>query len=166
MVAHMFTCQSIEAREAIELYHNVPVEIDEQSSHLLLARLGWTVFQLLEPFLKKGVKRRLLRKTEQGYVVRDEDAKSCTQAWLSARPRSGSPSKRTRSDAAGAQDAYDSDIDIMSEEEEDPGRGRKRRRRSSVSDPQNSQSTDRDRPHSGSEVSYSADSKMLDDLKT
>ena len=165
MVAHIFTCQSIEASEAIELYHNVPVEIDQQSPCFLLARLAWTIFPLLETFLKKGVKRHLLRKTEQGYIVKEEDAKSCTQAWLSARPRSVSPSKRTRNDAAGAQDAYDSDIDVLSDGE-DQRRVRKRRRSSSDSDLQNSQATDQDWPQSGSEVSYSADSKLLDDLKT
>jgi hypothetical protein len=165
MVAHMFNSQSIEACEAIELYHNVPVAIDEQSSYFLLARLGWTIFLLLEPFLRKGVKRRLLRKTEQGYVVREEDAKSCTQAWLSARPRSGSPSKRIRSDTAGRQDAYVSEIEDMSDWE-DQQRGRKRRRRSSVYDPLHSQSTDGDWLYSSSEISESVDAKLLENLKT
>lgn len=141
MVAHMFNSQSIEAREAIELYHNVPVAIDEQSSSFLLARLAWTIFPLLETFLRKGVQRRLLRKTENGSAVREEDAKSCTQAWLSARPRSVSSSKRPRDDTTGLQDTYGPEIEDVSDWEEQQ-RGRKRRRRSSVYDCLDSQSTD------------------------
>lgn len=84
-------------------------------------------FLLLEAFLKKGVKRRLLRKTEDGYVAREEDAKTCTQVWLFARPRSGSPSKRSRGNNAGVQDACDSEIEDVSDWEEQQ-RGRKRQR--------------------------------------
>lgn len=46
-VAHVFNSQSSEAREVIELYHNVPVALDEQSSEFLLARLAWTIFYFL-----------------------------------------------------------------------------------------------------------------------
>ena len=77
MVAHMFDSKSMEAREAIELYHNVPVALGEQSTRFLLARLAWTIFPLLETFLKKGVKRRLLRKTDEGLTTREEDGDSC-----------------------------------------------------------------------------------------
>ena len=165
MVAHMFNSQSIEAREAIELYHNVPVGIDEQSSCFLLACLAWTIFPLLETFLRKGVKRRLLLKTEDSYMVREENAKGCTQAWLPARPRSGSPSKRIRSDTTGAQDVYDSEIEDVSDWEEQQ-RGRKRRRRSLIYDLLDSQSIDeRDWLHSGSEISESVEAKLLENLK-
>lgn len=166
MVAHMFNSQFLEAREAIELYHNVAAAIDEQSLCFLLARLAWTIFPLLETFLRKGVKRRLLRKAEDGYVVREEDAKSCTQAWLSARPRSGSPLKRIRHDTAGAQDAYESELEEVSDLDEQH-RGRKRRRKSSVHEFLVSQSTsDRDQLPSGSEISESPDASVLENLKT
>jgi hypothetical protein len=112
------------------------------------------------------VKRRLLRKTEEGSTIREEDAKSCTQAWLSARPRSASPSKRLRNDNTGAQDTYDSEIKDVSDWEEQQ-RGRKRRRRSSIYGMPDSQSTDsRDRLRSGSEVSESVGAKVLENLKT
>lgn len=166
IVMHMLNSQSIDAREAIELYHNVPVAISEQSSCFLLARLAWTIFPLLETFLRKGVKRRLLRKTEEGPTIREEDAKSYTQAWLSARPRSASPSKRLRNDNTGAQDTYDSEIKDMSDWEEQQ-QGRKRRRRSLIYGMPDSQSTDsRDWLRSGSEVSESVGAKVLENLKT
>jgi hypothetical protein len=88
----MLNSQSIDAFEAIKLYYNVPVAISEQSSCFLLAHVAWTIFPLLKTFLRKGVKRRLLHKTEEGSIIREEDAKSCTQAWVSARPRSASES--------------------------------------------------------------------------
>ena len=164
MVARMFNSQSIDARNAIELYHNVPIAIGEQSSCFLLARLAWTIFPLLETFLRKGVKRRLLRKTEEGSTIREENAKSCTQAWLSARPRSGSPSKRLRNDNTGAQDTYDSEIEDVSDWEEQQ---RKRRRRSSIYGNLDSQLTgSRDCFRSGSEVSESVDARLLENLRT
>jgi hypothetical protein len=166
MVVHIFNCQSIEAREAIELFHNVPVAITEQSSRFLLARLAWTIFPLLETFLRKGVKRRLLRKTDEGFVVREENAHSCTQAWLSARPRSASPSKRPRNSNTEAQDAAGSDFEDLGDWEERK-RGRKRRRRSSEVGTLDSQSTDsNDYVSSGSEVSESRDAKLLQCLRT
>jgi hypothetical protein len=166
MVAHLFNSQSIEARETIELYHNVPVRIDEQSSCFLLARLAWTIFPLLETFLRKGVKRRLLRKAEDNYTIREEDAGACTQAWLSARPRSGSPTKRTRNDAAGPQEVFDSENEIVSDTEEQR-RGRKRWRTSLIHSPSDSQSTEeRYWLASGSEVSESEEARLLENLKT
>lgn len=166
MVVHMFTCQSVEAREAIELYHNVPVAIAEQSSRFLLARFAWTIFPLLETFLRKGVKRRLLRKSDEGFTIREDDAHSCTQAWFSARPRSASPSKRPRNGNTGAQDECDSEIEDASDWEEQQ-RGRKRRRGLSEYDTHKSQSTDSTCClRSGSEVSESKDAELLEYLKT
>lgn len=166
MVAHMFSHQSVEAREAIELFHNVPVAITEQSSHFLLARLAWTIFPLLEIFLRKGVRRHLLRKTDDGFVVREENALNCTRAWLSARPRSASPSKRSRDNYETAQEPQDSDF----ESENDWAghkRGRKRIRTWSRYGTRHSQSTEGDVGlRSGSEISVSRDANLLEDLKT
>jgi hypothetical protein len=165
MVAHIFSCQSMEAREAIELYHNVPVTIDEQSPYFLLARLAWTIFPLLETFLRKGVKRCLLRKTEQGHIVREDDAQRCNQAWLFARSRSGSPSKRIRSEIAGLQDAQDYHATDSSGQEEEQ-RGRKRRRSYVDYEALDSQSTQDVWVRSGSEISESTDAQLLDNIKT
>lgn len=141
MVVHIFSSHSFDAREAIKLYHNVPVVIDEQSPRFLLARLAWTIFPLLETFLKKGVKRRLLRKTEEGFTIKEQDAEICAQAWLSAKSRSASPTKRPRSNNTGAQDTYDLEIQDISDWEEQQ-RGRKKRRMSSIYGVPDSQSTD------------------------
>lgn len=165
VVAHMVTAQTIEAREAIELYHNVPVTLYEQSSHFLLARLAWTIFPLLEGFLLMGKDRRLLRQTGQGRVVREEDAEGCTRAWLAGRPRSASPSKRLRGGFEGMQDAYDSEfLDDSDWEEEE--RGRKRTRRSFHHDPLHSQSAGGDLLGSSSDISESRDAKLLENLKS
>ncbi|KAH0829877.1 hypothetical protein FOPE_10495 [Fonsecaea pedrosoi] len=147
MVAHFLRCRSAEEREPVELYHNVPVAIAEQHHCFLLARLAWTVFPLIELFLKKGVSRRLLRKTGEGVEVVEENARRCIQAFLDGQPRSASPTKRARKDNGEAQDACDwgsqdasgwESQDVSDWESQDASdweeqlRGRKRRRELSV----------------------------------
>lgn len=165
LVVHVCSYHSVDAREAIELYHNVPVAILGQSTCFLLARFAWTIFPLLEGFLWRGVKRQLLRRSEEGYTIRREDAEGCTKAWLSAKPHSGSPRKRLRNDNSGPQDAYDSDSDYLHDWQEPP-RGRKKRRQSFISSMQDSHSTNSGNfLPSGSEVSESVDTKVLETLK-
>jgi hypothetical protein len=104
------------------------------------------------------MKRRLLRKTDCRFVTREENAYSCTQAWLSARPRSASPSKRPRINTE-AQDSGSVGFEDV--------RGFKRRRTYLKCGTLDSQSTDsHDYLCSGSEVSESRDALLLENLKT
>lgn len=115
--------------------------------------------------LAEGVKRRLLRKTADGHMAREEDATSCTQAWLSARARSGSPSKRLRKEF-GQQEACDLEgFEGTSDDEEQP-RGRKRSRSSLDRTLPLSQSSEGGWQYSGSELSESVESILLESLKT
>lgn len=134
-LVHIFNAKGVEAREATELYHNVPVTLSGQDPAFLFARLAWTVFPLLETFLKARTPRRLLRRLESGAVERDESGDRCLDIWRSAylRPRSESPKKRSRAPEE-AQDDYDladyhSDLDA--DDYEERHRGRKRHRRGS-----------------------------------
>ena len=168
MVAHMFDSKSIEAREAIELYHNVPITLGEQNSRFLLARLAWTIFPLLETFLKKGVKRRLLRKIDEGLTPREEDGDSCERIWASSRPRSASPAKRPRNERLEREEAHDWDL-CNNEEwagEEEQQRGRKRIRTSDRCTLDSYSTDSRIWLQSGSEISESEEARLLVDLKS
>jgi hypothetical protein len=60
MVAHIFDAE--DALEAVELYHNVPLQgLDRVSIELLFARMAWTVFPHLSMFLSARRKRKVLQ---------------------------------------------------------------------------------------------------------
>ena len=168
MVVHIFNIKSMEAREAIELYHNVPLTLVEQEPRFLLARFAWTIFPLLEVFLKQGIRRKLLIRTNNGVMASWEDADSCHQIWASARPRSASPTKRQRNDLAEQKEAFETTVGDMSDSEyiSMRYRGRKRRRTLSLSSDRGSQSTtNSEGVRCDSQTSNSRDAKLLVDLK-
>jgi hypothetical protein len=99
-------------------------------------------------------------------MEREEKSTTCRDIWISTRPRSVSPSKRLKPNDSHPQEVGDWDGEDASDWEEQQ-RGRKRRRRSSTFGIPGSHSTDsRDLLYSGSEMSYSANGRLLHNLRT
>jgi hypothetical protein len=93
----------IPSKELGILYHNTALQpIPEVSREFLFARLAWTMFKFLEPFLRRGAARNLIGVTvsanSDGQPVM-VGAMECRQLITKiSRSRSQSPKKRGRED--------------------------------------------------------------------
>lgn len=96
MVVHIFNDEPLEAVEAIEMFQNVPVPLQGQDYRFVLARLAWTIFPLLDTFLKKRVARTLLRNKNNTLVKEVVSGEECYKHYgMLPKPRSLSPAKRS-----------------------------------------------------------------------
>jgi len=135
-------CFNTEAGSHIErVCHGVELHRLNNPPQLLLARLGYTVFEVLREFLDARVARKLLIRTENTWAEEICDFERCQQfsrtTASQSKSRSVSPKKRAK--VYGSEDSEESDVewsDEWSEEESDEEemRGRKRRRSSKSSE--------------------------------
>jgi hypothetical protein len=134
MVAHIFDAE--DAVEAVELYHNVPLQdLDRVRIELLFARMAWTVFPHLSMFLSARRKRKVLRLgTDNEWQAQELSGDQCSKLYgQTPKSRSSSPRKRTAAQATGEGDEPQEEYVEQDDQHEDEDhadwqRGRKRRR--------------------------------------
>jgi hypothetical protein len=166
-VAHIFKATN-EVAEAVQLYHNVPLQsLEGVRREFLLARMAWTLFPHLEMFLSAGKRRRISRVGNDGIRVEEElDGNKCRQIIIQSRSRSVSPKKRPSRDVnlGAPADGGEEDDEPAEESDGEWHRSRKRKRQSSISYISSLASV---WTHSSdSEISDSADAVLLADLNT
>ncbi len=168
LVAHIFHATE-DAAEAVQLYHNVPLQyLEGVKMEFLFARMAWTLFPYLEIFLSAGRRRKVSRIHDNGARVKEEaDGDKCYQIYVQARSRSRSPRKRpiglANQETSGDGDAQRNDQNSGDDDDEWQERGRKRRRPSYVSYTPSSASVCV--YQSDSEVSESGDAAALASLR-
>lgn len=171
MVAHIFNAD--DAMEAVELYHNVPLQpLNRKEIRFLFARMAWTVFSHLDLFMKARVCRKLVRLVNQQQVTQETDGDTCDQISKGTRSRSVSPRKRPASQMRAEQPEDFNDVDVYYTEQERSSesqtRGRKRRRSSYDQLVRRDGSCTPSGPElhrSGSELSESTDAVILNNLQ-
>lgn len=112
IVAHFFDIEG--AAEAVELYHNVPLQhLDGVKLEFLLARMAWTIFPYLGIFMSAQRHRKVSRLDENGdRVVEELDGDKCLEIYRQAQAKSRSVSPRKRAigpsigGEEGLQDGY------------------------------------------------------------
>lgn len=116
MVVHIFNDESPEAIEAIEMFQNVPVPLQGQDYRFVLARLAWTIFPMLDTFLKKRVARTLLRVKNNTLVEEIVSGEECYKHYgMLPKPRSLSPAKRSAAQMEGGANG-ETDVDDLGEQ--------------------------------------------------
>ena len=137
MVAHIFDAAN--AVEAVQLYHNVPLQgLDGVGTELLFARMAWTVFPYLRMFLSARRKRKVVRLVSNDeWEVQELSGDQCSELY-GQKPKSRSVSPRKRKAAQATEqgdqpqeDYVEQDDQYEDEDDSDWERGRKRRRSSS-----------------------------------
>lgn len=134
IVAHFFDIEG--AAEAVELYHNVPLQhLDGVKLEFLLARMAWTIFPYLGIFMSAQRHRKVSRLDENGdRVVEELDGDKCLEIYRQAQAKSRSVSPRKRAigpsigGEEGLQDGYAEQDDGEEGVDEWNTRGRKIRR--------------------------------------
>lgn len=169
LIAHIFHATE-ETAEAVQLYHNVPLQfLEGVKMEFLLARMAWTLFPYLEIFLSAGRHRIVSRIGDDGVRVEEEvDGDKCYQIYMQTRSRSVSPRKR-RIDHANQEapengEAQYDDEAASDDDDEWRQRGRKRKRPSYVS--YTSSSASRCVYRSNSELSEFRDAALPASLRT
>ena len=138
-------------KEVVEMYHDVQLQpLSGIKMEFLLARLAWTIFDSIKPFLQRNLRRWIRVRSPNGSWQDTEwSAEQCYRYVERARSRSASPTKRARSNGQPLEEELGtrkrsfsfsslSDCPLEAEAELDPDfecieRARKRRRSHSLS---------------------------------